>query len=493
MYEVKQSDDGIVPVKAANKRAQAPAELPEGRTSTKGNPQDQSTGRTQGRGTVPQAVERIRQAVTRNPKERLTALLHHITPNTLRWAFYSLKGGKAAGVDGVTWEEYEEGVEERLLDLNDRVHKGTYRAKPSRRVEIPKPDGGTRPLGIAALEDKIVQKAVVGLILEPIYEPEFLGFSYGFRPGRGAHDALDALAYCIEERKVNWIVDADIQKFFDRIDRGWMIRFLEHRIGDRRVIRLITKWLNAGVMEDGEWKDDMRGTPQGAVVSPVLANIYLHYVLDLWFHKRWRMREAKGEAVIVRYADDYVVGFECKEDAEQFLNDIKERLSEFGLNLHPDKTRLIEFGRHAIEDRKERGERRPETFDFLGFTHYCRKTRKGRFGLGRKPIAKRMARTLKRIGEVLRRWINGKVRDVADWLGSVVRGWLGYYAVPTSYKHLRKFVWWLKRKWLKVLRRRSQKDHFTWERLEGLTEAKWGRVKILHPWPNKRFAVKHLR
>ena len=285
-------------------------------------------------------------------------------------------------MDGVTWEGYEEGLEERLLDLNDRVHRGAYRAKPSRRVEIPKPDGGTRPLGIAALEDKIVQKAVVGLILEPIYEPEFLGFSYGFRPGRGAHDALDALAYCIDKREVNWIVDADIQKFFDRIDRGWMTRFLEHRIGDRRVIRLITKWLNAGVMEDGEWKDDMRGTPQGAVISPVLANIYLHYVLDLWFHKRWRVRKAKGEAVIVRYADDYVVGFQCKEDAEQYLTDMRERLSEFGLNLHPDKTRLIEFGRHAAENRKERGERRPETFDFLGFTHYCGKTRKGRFGLG---------------------------------------------------------------------------------------------------------------
>ena len=268
MYEVKQSDDVIVPKKAANKGAQAPAELTEGRMSIKGNPQDQSTGRTQGRGTVPQAVERIRQAVTRNSKERLTALLHHITPDTLRWAFYSLKSGKASGVDGVLWEEYEEGLEERLLDLNDRVHKGTYRAKPVRRVEIPKPDGGTRPLGIAALEDKIVQKAVASLILEPIYEAEFLGFSYGFRPGRGAHDALDALAYCIEKRKVNWIVDADIQKFFDRIDRDWMIRFLEHRIGDRRVIRLITKWLNAGVMEDGEWKDDMRGTPQGAVVTP---------------------------------------------------------------------------------------------------------------------------------------------------------------------------------------------------------------------------------
>ncbi len=493
MNEVKQSDDGIVPRKAANKGAQAPAETLEGRTSTKGNPQDQSTGRTQGRGTVPQAEERIRQAVTRNPKERLTALLHHITPDTLRWAYCSLKGGKAAGVDGVTWEEYEEGLEERLLDLKDRVHKGTYRAKPSRRVEIPKPDGGTRPLGIAALEDKIVQKAVVVCILEPIYEPEFLGFSYGFRPGRGAHDALDALAYCIERRKVNWVVDADIQKFFDRIDRDWMIRFLEHRIGDRRVIRLITKWLNAGVMEDGEWKDDMRGTPQGAVVSPVLANIYLHYVLDLWFHKKWRVQKAEGEAVIVRYADDYVAGFECKEDAEQFLKDIEERLSEFGLNLHPDKTRLIEFGRYAMEDRKKRGERRPETFDFLGFTHYCRKTRKGRFGLGRKPIAKRMARTIKRIGEVLRRWINGKVREVAEWLGMVARGWLGYYAVPTSYKYLMKFILRLKRKWLKVLRRRSQKDRFTWERLERLTKAKWVPVKILHPWPATRFAVKHLR
>ncbi len=493
MYEVKQSDDVIVPMKAANKGAEAPAELLEGRASIKGNPQDQSTGRTQGRGTVSQAVERIRQAAKRNPKERLTALLHHITPDTLRWAYYSLKGGKAAGVDGVTWEEYEEGLEERLLDLNDRVHKGTYRAKPSRRVEIPKPDGGTRPLGIAALEDKIVQKAVVGLILEPIYEPEFLGFSYGFRPGRGAHDALDALAYCIEKRKVNWIVDADIQKFFDRIDRDLMIRFLEHRIGDRRVIRLITKWLNAGVMEDGEWKDDMRGTPQGAVASPVLANIYLHYVLDLWFHKKWRVRKAKGEAVIVRYADDYVVGFECKEDAEQFLEDIKERLSEFGLNLHPEKTRLIEFGRSAIEDRKRRGEGKPETFDFLGFTHYCRKTRKGRFGLGRKPVAKRMTRTLKRVGEILRRWINGKIKEVAQWLGSVVRGWLGYYAVPTSYKYLKTFIQRLKRKWHKVLRRRSQKDRFTWERLERLTKAKWEPVKILHPWPDKRFAVKHLR
>ncbi len=493
MNEVKQSDDVIVPKRAANKGAEVPAELREGRTSTKGNPQDQSTGRTQNRGTVPQAVERIRQAVTRNPKERLTALLHHITPDTLRWAFYTLGSGKAAGVDGVTWEEYEEGLEERLLDLADRVHRGTYRAKPSRRVEIPKPDGGTRPLGIAAIEDKIVQKAVVSHILEPIYEPEFLGFSYGFRPGRGAHDVLDVLAYCIEKRKVNWIVDADIQKFFDRIDRDWMIRFLEHRIGDRRVIRLITKWLNAGVMEDGEWKDDMRGTPQGAVVSPVLANIYLHYVLDLWFHKKWRVREAKGEAVIVRYADDYVVGFECKEDAEQFLEDIKERLSEFGLNLHPDKTRLIEFGRHATGDRKKRGERRPETFDFLGFTHYCRKTRNGRFGLGRKPTGKRMTRTLKRIGEVLRRWINGKVNEVAQWLGGVVRGWLEYYAVPTSYKYLQKFIWRLKRKWLKVLRRRSQKDRFAWERLERLTKAKWVPVKILHPWPDTRFAVKHLR
>ena len=304
VHGMKKSDEAGVPMKAANKGAKAPAELPEGRASTKGNSQDQSTYRTQGRVGVSQAVERIRQAATRKPQEKLTALLHHITTDALRCAFYDLKKTASAGVDGLVWTGYEDGLEERLLDLHGRVHSGAYRALPSRRVEIPKPDGGTRPLGIAALEDKIVQKAVVDVILTPIYEPEFLGFSYGFRAGRGAHDALDALAFGIERRKVNWIIDADIRAFFDRLSRDHLLRFLEHRIGDTRVLRLIAKWLNAGVMEDDEWKDDLQGTPQGAVVSPILANVYLHYVLDLWFQKKWRARQATGDTIIVRYADD---------------------------------------------------------------------------------------------------------------------------------------------------------------------------------------------
>ena len=284
-----------------------------------------------------QAAERIRQAATRKPKEKLTALLHHITTEALSAAYFSLKKEAASGVDGVTWHEYGDDLTGRLLDLHNRVHSGAYRALPSRRVEIPKPDGGTRPLGIAALEDKIVQKAVAETILLPIFEPEFLRFSYGFRPGRGAHDALDALAFGINRRKVNRIVDADIRAYFERIDRDWLVRFLEHRIGDRRVIRLIVTWLNAGVMEGAEWKGDLRGTPQGAIVSPILANIYLHYVLDLWFHKKWRARTAEGNTIIVRYADDFVVGFQHKRDAERFLCDLKDRLASFSLELHPDK------------------------------------------------------------------------------------------------------------------------------------------------------------
>ena len=312
---------------------------------------------------------------------------------------------------------YEEGLEGRLADLHDRVHSGAYRATPSRRVNIPKPDGGTRPLGVAAIEDKIVQKAVAEIILTPIYEAEFLGFSYGFRPGRGAHNALDALAVGILRRKINWVVDCDIRKFFDSVSRDWLVRFLEHRIGDKRVIRLIIKWLNAGVMEDGEWRDDLRGTPQGSVISPILANVYLHYVLDLWFQKKWRSHGVSGDTIIVRYADDFVVGFQHKRDAERFLDAVKERFGGFDLELHPDKTRLIEFGRYAMRDRRKRGQGRPETFDFLGLTHYCTETRRGNFMLGRKPVAKRMRRTLKRIKEALRRRRHDSVEGSAGvWL-----------------------------------------------------------------------------
>ena len=332
MNGLKKSDEAVRPVRAANKGARASAESPEERASTKGNPDCQSTRRTQCRVSVPQAAARIRKAAERNPKERLTALFHHITPDALGAAYFALKKDAAAGVDGVTWDMYGEGLDERLLDLHRRLHRGgAYRAPPVRRVEIPKPDGGTRPLGIAALEDKVVQKAVVDVILTPIYEVVFLGFSYGFRPGRGAHDALDALAFGIERRKVSWIVDADLRAYFDTIPRDWLITFLEHRIGDRRVIRLIRKWLNAGVIESGSWADTGMGTPQGAIVSPVLANVFLHYVLDVWFHKKWRPNVPDGEAIIVRYADDIVVGFQHKRDAERYLRDVRERLARFGL------------------------------------------------------------------------------------------------------------------------------------------------------------------
>ena len=419
--------------------------------------------------------------------------MHHITTDALRCAFYDLKRTASAGVDGLVWTEYEDGVDERLLDLHGRVHSGAYRALPSRRVEIPKPDGGTRPLGIAAIEDKIVQKVVVDVILTPIYEPAFLGFSYGFRPGRGAHDALDALAFGIQRRKVNWIVDADIRAFFDRLSRDQLLRFLEHRIGDKRVLRLITKWLNAGVMEGAEWKDDLQGTPQGAVVSPILANVYLHYALDLWFQKKWRTRKATGDTIIVRYADDFVVGFQRKADAEQFLDALRERLSQFALDLHPDKTRLIEFGRFAMTRRRARGERRPETFDFLGFTHYCTKTRNGHFGLGRKPIAKRVRRTLKRLKERLRARMHEDVHETAQWLGRVVNGWLNYYAVPTSSRALRGFVRRLAWIWLQTLRRRSQRTWTTMNHVVRLTATYWPSVKVRHPWPDARFAVNHPR
>ena len=373
MHDGKKSDPAIIAKKPANEAVQAVEELVEPRAGTDGNPGDRHTDQTLSWAPVSQSIERIRQFVKRKPRERLTALLHHITPLALGEAYLALKRDAAPGVDGVTWRVYATGLDERLLDLHRRVHSGVYRATPVRRVNIPKPDGGTRPLGIAALEDKIVQRAVVDVLLTPIYEAAFLGFSYGFRPGRGAHDALDALAYGIERREVHWIVDADIRGFFDEISRGWLVRFLEHRIGDRRLLHLIAKWLRAGVMAEDQWMDTLRGTPQGAVVSPILANIFLHYVLDLWVHKRWRPREARGEMIIVRYADDFVVGFQYREDAKRFMSALRDRLDRFELDLHPDKTRLIEFGRLADANRRSRGLGRPETFDFLGFTHYCRK------------------------------------------------------------------------------------------------------------------------
>ena len=489
MDGAQQSDAAVVARKAANKGARVPAEPLERRAAAERNPQRTGTVRTQSRGAVSPGAERIRQLVKEKPGERLTALLHHITPEALGAAYLALKRDAAPGVDGMTWREYGDELAERLLDLKDRVHSGAYRAAPVRRVEIPKPDGGVRPLGIASLEDKIVQRAVVEQILTPIYESEFFGFSYGFRPGRSAHDALDALAYAVERRKVNWIVEVDIREFFDSIEREQLMQFLEMRIGDRRVLRLIRKWLNAGVIEAGLEVDVVRGTPQGAVISPLLANVYLHHVLDRWFAREWRPREVRGEAYLVRYADDFVLGFERRSDAERFMEAVGERFATYGLEVHPEKTRLLEFGRFARADRAKRGEGRPETFDFLGFTHYCRTKRNGRFGLGRKPVATRMRRTLKAIKAELRKRMHENPVVTARWLGRVLRGWLGYYAVPTSSRSLSQFVWFLRRLWMRILRRRSQRAHFAWERLDALRREYWPPVTILHPWPTERFAV----
>ena len=493
MNGMEKSDSGVLAVKSANKGTAVPAESMEQRTEPEGNPGSQSTRRTQDRESVTQAAERIRRFVQREPRERLTTLLHHVTVEALRWAFFALKKDAAAGADGMTWREYAQGLEGRLADLHDRVHSGAYRATPSRRVNMAKPGGGTRPLGVAALEDKIVQKAVVETILTPIYEAEFLGFSYGFRPGRRAHDALDALSVGIMRRKISWVVDGDIRAFFDTVSRDWMVRFLEQRIADKRVIRLIIKWLNAGVMEAGEWRDDLRGTPQGSVISPILANVYLHYVLDLWFQKKWRHHGVNGDTIIVRYADDFVVGFQYRRDAERFVEAVKGRFASFDLEMHPEKTRLIEFGRFARESRRKRGQGKPETFDFLGFTHCCAKTRNGRFRIGRNPVARRMTRTLKRIKEALGRRMHQDVEEVAQWLGKVVNGWLNYFAVPNSSRYLRRFVMRLQRIWHHVLRRRSQKDRFSWVRLSRLTRMYWPKLEIRHPWPEQRFAVNSTR
>src|ERR1700726_1186433 len=396
----EKSDLSEVAEKRANKAASAAAELVERRDGAKENAELQSTVRTQSRAAVSQAQARIREAVIRNRQDRLTALLHHLTVDVLRASFFGLKKTAAPGVDERTWIEYAEHLEANLLSLHVRVHTGAYRALPSRRKYIPKADGRQRPLGIAAIEDKIVQAAVVA-ILTPIYEAEFLGFSYGFRPKRNQHQALDALAFGIGKRRINWVLDSDVQSFFDKVSRDWLIRFVEHRIGDRRITRLMAKWLTAGVLEDGRMIETEEGTPQGAVISPLLANIYLHHVYDQWIHQ-WRQRCATGDVIVVRYADDAIVGFEHRHEAEQFLADLKARLARFGLNLHPEKTRLIEFGRNAIANRRTQGLGKPESFDFLGFTHYCATRRSGGgFVLGRTPVRKRMRAKLREIKEHL--------------------------------------------------------------------------------------------
>jgi group II intron reverse transcriptase/maturase len=423
---------------------------------------------------------------------RFTALLHHVSVDLLRNSYYNLKKGAAAGVDGMTWQEYGGNLEERLADLHGRIHSGGYHAKPSRRVWIPKADGRQRPLGIAALEDKIAQAAVVK-VLNQIWEEDFLGFSYGFRLGRSQHDALDALYVGITSKKVNYVVDLDIRSFFDKVDHGHLEKFVRHRIGDERLVRLIQKWLRAGVVEDGKWFETKEGTPQGAVISPLLANLYLHYVLDLWV-EAWRKKVARGEVIAVRYADDGVLGFQYREDAEKFLKELQERVRKFGLELHPEKTRLIEFGRYAAERRAKRGKGKPETFNFLGFTHICGKNHTtGYFQVYRKTIGKRMTAKLKKIRQTLRERIDEKMKDIGEWLQRVVRGYYQYHAVPDNERRMKTFRHEVLRMWWWQLRRRSQRTRWTWERFQEILGSLIPEVEILHPYPEVRFASKHPR
>src|ERR1017187_8538851 len=489
MHVSEESDSGVVPMNRWNKDGEPLADSEEGRPLVKENTHQSSTYSTQSEVRVSQGLAGVRKAAKEGKGKRFTALLHHLTVELLREGFYALKRKAAPGVDGVTWQEYEPGLEDRLVDLHSRVHRGAYRATPSRRVYIEKADGRQRPLGVAAMEDKIVQHAVV-TILNQIYEEDFRGFSYGFRPGRSQHQALDALYVAITRKKVSFVLDADIRGFFDNLDRGWLLKFLQHRVADRRMLRLIQKWLDAGVMEEGEWKDTEIGTPQGSVISPLLANIYLHYVFDLWVDA-WRKKCARGDVVVVRYADDNVLGFQFRADADRFLNEFRERLGKFGLELHPDKTRRIEFGRFAEQNRKQRGEGKPETFDFLGFTHISGKDRNGSYAVKRKTVSKRMRAKLLEIKQQLRRRMHEPVADTGKWLKSVVQGYFNYYAVPGNIDSLSVFRDRLTGHWWHTLRRRSQKRRLSWTRMLALADRWLPRPRVLHPYPADRFAATH--
>ena len=487
----EESDSGIVPMNHSNQGGKPPAENAEGRPLIKENTHQSGTHPTQSGARVSQGLAGVRKAAREGKERKFTALLHHLTVGLLRASFYALKRKAAPGVDGVTWQEYETGLEGRLVDLHSRVHRGAYRAKPSRRAFIQKSDGRPRPLGVAALEDKVVQQAVA-TILNQIYEEEFLGFSYGFRPGRSQHQALDALTVALKQKRVNYVLDADIRGFFDNLSHEWLLKFVQHRVADPRILRLIQKWLKAGVMEEGQWSETEIGTPQGAVISPLLANIYLHYVFDLWVDA-WRKKCAQGDVIIVRYADDNVLGFQHQAEADRFLEDLRKRLGKFGLELHPDKTRRIEFGRYAEERRKQRGEGKPETFDFLGFTHISGKTQKGFFTVKRKTIGKRMRAKLRQIKVQLRARMHAPVAQTGEWLKSVVQGYFNYHAVPGNLDRLGAFRKRVTRLWRRTLLCRSQKHRLPWTRMH-LWAVRWiPQPRVLHPYPESRFAARYLR
>ena len=483
-----QSDRPVVPAKFPNNAERSAAEGMEGRGLAKGNPSQQNAPRTLGRDGALSARARVREAAERDKQVRFTALLHHVyNVEHLRAAYHALKRDAAPGIDGERWRPYGEALEENLADLSGRLKRGAYRAKPVKRTYIPKADGRQRPLGIPTLEDKIVQRTTVD-VLNAIYETDFLGFSYGFRPGRNPHNALDALYAGLLTRKVNWVLDADIRGFFEAIDHEWLVKFIEHRVADRRVVRLIQKWLNAGVLEDGTrtWSD--KGTPQGGSISPLLANVYLHYAFDLWV-RRWRKTQAHGDMIVVRYADDFIVGFQYREEAERFLTELRERLAKFGLELHPEKTRLLEFGPFAAEHRRRADEGKPETFDFLGFTHICGKKRSGRFTVVRQTIRKRVQAKLSEVKAELQRRLHEPIPVVGAWLRQIVSGHTRYYGVPMNSSAIAMFrfqVGWL---WHRALARRSHTGYVSWERMRRLIERWLPPARVCHPYPLRRLGV----
>ncbi len=482
------SDRRVVPTKPPNKAEETATEVVEGRGLAKGNSPERNAFRTQSRGDAPSALERVRQVARREKKQRFTALLHHVYEvDRLRAAYLALKRDAAAGIDGETWGHYGERLEDNLQDLSERLKRGAYQAKPVRRVYIPKADGRQRPLGVPAQEDKIVQRAVVE-VLNAIYEGDFLGFSYGFRPGRSPHQALDALAVGITTKKVSWVLDADIRSFFDTLRHEWLVQFIEHRVADRRVMRLIQKWLAAGVLEDGKRTRSEVGTVQGGSVSPLLANLYLHYVFDLWV-QQWRKTRARGDVIAVRFADDFVVGFQHRHEAERFLVELRERFTKFGLELHPEKTRLIQFGRFAAENRRARGEGKPETFNFLGFTHSCGKTRKGRFTVLRQTMRKRWQAKLSAVKTELKRRMHEPIRELGAYLRSVVLGHVRYFGVPMNGPAISAFRLAIGRVWWLVLRRRSQGNHLTWTRMTRHLDRWLPPARICHPYPFTRLGV----
>jgi len=481
MNDPGKSDSPIVPRKSPNNTDKAAAEGMEGRGLAKGNSREQNALRTQGRASAHRALERVRQAARKDRKQRFTALFHHVYDiDRLRESYFALPKEAAPGIDGETWRSYGENLEGNLRDLSERLRRGAYRALPVKRAYIPKLDGGQRPIGLPVLEDKIVQRSVCE-VLTAVYDREFFGFSYGFRQGRDQHQALAALRTALLTKKVNWVLDADLRSFFDTLRHEWLVTFIEHRIGDRRIVRLIQKWLRAGVLEDGEVTSSEGGTVQGGSISPLLANLYLHYALDLWV-QQWRGKRAHGDVVIVRYADDFIVGFEHRPEAERFLDDLRQRMAKFGLELHPEKTRLIEFGRFAVPNRKRRSEGKPETFHFLGFTHICATNQAGRFEVLRQTMRKKWQAKLKEVHARLRRQMHAPVPEQGQYLRSVMRGHIQYYGVPGNRPSIAAFRFRLGWLWWKVLRRRSQRTTVTAQRLSRLVEKWLPQPYLSHPF-----------